>query len=183
MDATKELARLTGAKTFIGEMDVPLLTGEKFHYPIRTFKPDVLLRDNDVVELGNTSIKCISTPGHTDGTMSFFFDVNDGEKMYRAGMLGGAGTNTLVKDFIEKHNVPLENRQKFLNSFDQVLTEKVDIFVGNHVVNNDTDKKIRLIDLSEVNPFINPSEWGTFLIERKERIMQIIKIMSSSNLV
>jgi len=57
MDATEELAKLTGAKTFISEKDMPLLTGEIFHYPIRSFKPDVLLKDNDIVSLGNTSIR------------------------------------------------------------------------------------------------------------------------------
>ena len=174
MDAAEELAKLTGAKTFIGEKDLPLLNGEIFHYPIRPFKPDVLLKDNDVITLGNTSIKCILTPGHTDGTMSFFFDITDGEKTYRAGMFGGAGTNTLVKAFMEEHNIPVENRQKFLNSIDRLMTEKVDVFVGNHVANNNTDKKIKLLDTSEVNPFINPDEWKQFLYERRKKIMQII---------
>lgn len=175
MDATEALVKMTNAKTFIGADDLPLLRGEIFHYPIKPFEPDFLLKDGDFVSLGNTHIKCISTPGHTDGTMSFFFDVEDGSNTYRAGMFGGAGCNTLVRSFLEEHKLPFENRDKYLNSVSKLLEEKVDVFVGNHVKNNNTDKKINLLNVSEKNPFILPGEWENFLLERKARITQIIK--------
>ena len=175
MDATQALVNLTNAKTFIGREDMPLLKGEIFHFPIRPFKPDYLLEDKDVVSLGNTKIRCVSTPGHTDGTISFFFDVIDGGNTYRAGMFGGAGCNTLVRKFLEEHNLPFENRNKYLESVNRLLKEKVDVFVGNHVQNNNTDKKINMLDGSEKNPFIVPDEWEKFLLGRKERINQIIK--------
>lgn len=175
MDATDALVRLTNAKTFIGEDDLPLLNGDIFHFPIRPFKPDYLLKDNDVISLGNTKIKCISTPGHTDGTMSFFFDVEENGKMYRAGMFGGAGCNTLIRSFLEENHLPIENRNKFLKSVDRLLKEKVDVFIGNHVQNNNTDKKIDMLSKTCENPFIVPDEWEKFLLGRKERITQIIK--------
>lgn len=62
MDSVKALVSLTKAKTFIGKYDLPLLTGELYHYPIKSFNPDVLLDDGDVIALGNTVIKCVSTP-------------------------------------------------------------------------------------------------------------------------
>ena len=175
MDATEALVKLTNAKTFIGKGDLPLLNGDVFHYPIRPFEPDYLLSDNDTISLGNTQIQCISTPGHTDGTMSFFFDVKDEGKIYRAGMFGGAGCNTLVRSFLEEHNLPLSNREKYLNSVESLLKEPVDVFVGNHVQNNATDKKIDMLNVSKTNPFIVPGEWEKFLLERKRRICQIIE--------
>ena len=175
MDATEALVKLSGAETFIGKRDMPLLTGEIYHYPIKSFTPDHLLEDLDTVALGNTCITCVSTPGHTDGTMSFFFDVKDGENTYRAGMFGGAGTNTLVRSFLEEHSLPFESREKFLDSIERLMKESVDVFVGNHVQNNNTDKKIKLLSVSEKNPFIVPGEWKRFLLERKERITRIIK--------
>ena len=51
MDSVSELVGLTGAKTFIGKDDLPLLTEEIFHYPIKPFVPDVLLEDGDLTLL------------------------------------------------------------------------------------------------------------------------------------
>lgn len=167
MEATKSLTMLCGAKTFIGEADVPLVR--------EYFTPDVLLNDGDVISLENTQIKCVSTPGHTDGTMSFFFDVTDGVNTYHAGMFGGAGTNTLVKKYLTENNLPFENQQRFINSLLKIENEKVDIFVGNHVWNNNTDKKIEMLENSTDNPFIDPHEWKKFIAERMARINHIIE--------
>lgn len=175
MDATEELVRITNAKTFIGKDDLPLLQGKLFHYPIRPFEPDVLLNDGDIVELGNTQIRCVATPGHTDGTISFFFDVIENGKTYRAGMFGGAGTNTLTREFLEKHNLPYENRQKFTDSIHRLQKEKVDVFIGNHVANNATDKKIERLQTAEHNPFIVEGEWQAFLQERLQRLRCVIE--------
>ena len=49
------------------------------------------------------------------------------------------------------------------------------MFVGNHVWNNKTDKKIELLQASEQNPFIDPSEWEAFLKERMETIKRVIE--------
>ena len=75
---------------------------------------------------------------------------------------------------MKEHKIPIDNRQKFLDSIDKLLAENVDVFVGNHVANNNTDKKIKLLGVSEVNPFINKDEWKSFLLERKEKITNII---------
>jgi len=177
MDSVAELVGMTGAKTFIGRGDLPLLTGEIFHYPLKPFKPDVLLEDGDLVTLGNTTIKCVSTPGHTDGTMSFFFDVTNGEKTYRAGMFGGAGMNTLRKDFLLAHNLPFDNRYKMVASINKIKKEKVELFLGNHVDNNNTEEKLSMLENCDVNPFIADSqrEWNLFLDKRLSAINKIIE--------
>lgn len=176
MDSVSDLAAMTGAKTFIGKDDLPLLTGEIYHYPLKTFKPDVLLYDGDIITLGNTSIRCVSTPGHTDGTMSFFFDVTDGEKTYRAGMFGGAGSNTLRKAFLLEHGLSFECRQKMLDSIRKLKKEKVEIFLGNHLQNNKTEEKLNALECAVVNPFIENSqkEWELFLEERLALVHKII---------
>ena len=177
MDSVEELAFMTGAKTFIGKDDLPLLTGEAFHYNLKPFKPDVLLSDGDVISLGKTNIRCVATPGHTEGTMSFFFDVTDGEKTYRAGMFGGAGCNTLERDFIISRNLSLDVRQKYIDSIKKIKDETVELFLGNHLGNNQTEEKLLLLDTSEVNPFIENSqkEWEAFLDGRLLAIRRIIE--------
>lgn len=176
MDCVADLVAMTGAKTFIAKADLPLLTGEDYHYPIRPFTPDVLLEDGDTITLGNTTIQCVATPGHTDGTMSYFFDVTDGEKTYRAGMFGGAGTNTLVSSFLEKYNRSPVCRQEMLESLLKMKEQKVELFLGNHLPNNHTEEKLAVLDTAEVNPFIanSQAEWEAFLDERIQKVQAII---------
>ena len=176
MDCVADLVAMTGAKTFIAKADLPLLTGEDYHYPIRPFTPDVLLEDGDIISLGNTEILCKATPGHTDGTMSYFFNVTDGEKTYRAGMFGGAGTNTLVPSFLDKYNRDPICRQEMLDSLLKMKQEKVELFLGNHLPNNHTEEKLALLETAEVNPFIanSQAEWEAFLDERIKKVQAII---------
>ena len=165
-EGTAPLLLLTDAKTFLGADDL--------HFVKNDFIPDVLLRDGDEITLGNTTVRCLSTPGHTDGTMSLFFDVTDGERTLRAGMHGGAGTNTLVRDYMLAHGLPEENRQKFIRSLERLRMEHVDIFVGNHAWNNDTDLKIDATLRGERDAFVVAGEWEAFLDERMTRIREII---------
>ena len=88
-EATEAFSDLTGAKTLIGRDDA-----EK---AARYFTPDILVDDGDTLTLGNTRIRFVHTPGHTKGTISFFFDVEENGKTYRVGSFGGAGTNTMVR--------------------------------------------------------------------------------------
>ncbi len=39
-----------------------------------TLNPDVYLKDNEELEIAGLKIKCIKTPGHTEGSMSFFME-------------------------------------------------------------------------------------------------------------
>lgn len=176
MDAVPTFVELTGAKTCIAKADLPLLTGELYHYPIRPFTPDVLLEDGDTITLGNTTITCMSTPGHTDGTMSFFFYATDGQTRLRAGLFGGAGTNTLKRAFLTEHNLPDTCRQQMLDSLRKLRKEKVEIFLGNHVPNNHTEEKLEALATAEVNPFIanSQAEWEAFLDSREAAVLRVI---------
>ena len=131
--AVKALRDMTGAKTYIGRGDLDMVEkgirtwaeelGTEYN---EAFTPDVLLDDGDHVQLGRTDILCLSTPGHTEGTLSFFFDVTDGEKTYRAGMHGGVGCNTLYGSYIKANG--LEGmREKFLAGLERLKNERVAI--------------------------------------------------------
>ena len=111
------------------------------------FQPDVLLENNDTVNLGNTCIRCVSTPGHTAGTLSFFFDVYDGKKTLRAGMHGGVGMNSMNQAYLKRMNLPLDMPVKFLYGLELLQKEHLDIFIGNHVGNNDTVGKAEILNM------------------------------------
>ena len=164
---TRALVELTGAKTFLGRPDRDYANGmldlsyakELEMEFTETFEPDVLIDDGDVIELGNTRITAVATPGHTPGAMSYFFDVTDGKRAFRAGLHGGMGINTLSKDFLDKYSLPYTLRDDFKKSMLRLNEEKVDIFLGNHMQHNDTLGKAKRVADGETDAFVNPGEW------------------------
>ena len=165
--ATAELLKLTpAAKTYMSFKDVRYIEG---------FYPDFDIKDGDVIRLGNTEIECWFTPGHTEGSVSFFFDVTEGGKVYRAAMFGGSGVNQLKKDFMEKNKVPNICRELFFASVERLLTRKVDVMIGNHSWQNHTlEKRDRMKD-AKINPFIDPTEWGKYLNGLRSSLEKIIE--------
>ena len=172
-DATKALAQLSGARVYFPELDLPLYNGDLYHYDFRPFDYDVLIKDGDVITLGNTSVKCVSTPGHTDGTTSYFFDVTDGKETYRAGMHGGVGYNTLKSEFLKSHSLTAECREKYIYGMNRVINEKVDITLGNHVGQNDTEGKLARLGKEDKNPFIDPTEWQRFITKCRDGMLEM----------
>lgn len=157
------LADLTGAKTLIGRRDAENVR--------RYFEPDILISEGDKLELGNTVISFMETPGHTEGTLSFFFNVTEGAKTYRVGMFGGAGANTLVPGELYYEG----NREDYRTSINRLRKEKVDIFIGNHVWNNDTEEKGKILLETGENKFIDDKLWGEFLDFCERRLVKIIE--------
>lgn len=187
LGGTRALAELTGAKTYISEIDAPYAEGsvdltwakELGHTYHEAFVPDVLLRDGDIVRLGNTEILCWITPGHTPGTTSFFFDAHGDEGDKRCAMFGGAGFNSMELKFLDKYGLSHEYRAEFIRSCRRLKAESVDIFLGNHVGNNDTLGKYQRMKETGENPFLNTDgEWKRYLNSLERDMMR--KILSES---
>ena len=164
---TRAIVELTGAKTVIGRADREYVNGTLdltwakelgFEF-YEMFEPDILLDDGDIFECGNTKIRCVSTPGHTPGVMSFFFDVTDGKNTYTAAMLGGAGMNSMRLKFLDAYGLPHSLRDDFINSLARVHDEHVDILIGNHPGDVDTAGKYRRMCEGEENPFLDTTAW------------------------
>lgn len=75
------LQRLSGAKLWASKEDIPYITGSKdrpgfkkyFPYFIRVEKPDDLKAYNKELEIGDSKIEIIPTPGHTPGHVCLLF--------------------------------------------------------------------------------------------------------------
>lgn len=184
LGATRALLGITQAKTFLGAEDVDYANGkldltwakELGHVYYETFEPDVALHDSDMIRLGSTEIKCLSTPGHTPGTFSFFFDVQENGHTRRAGMFGGAGINSMSKDFLDAYGLSYDCRDKFFGSLEKLKKEPVDIPLGNHVGCNDTLGKVERLHEGKENPFIAPQEWPIFLNLCRDRLLNLIHL-------
>ncbi len=167
---TRALVELTGAKTALGAQDLEVLKsrpelswapeyGVNFY---ETFEVDISLINGQLISLGNTSIFCIHTPGHTSGTMSFFLEIEVDGAIYTAGIHGGPGLNTLTTKFLKENDLPVSNRTDYEQSLQRLREQEVDIFFAAHPDQNDTFiKQSRISDTS--NPFIDKLAWPNFL--------------------
>lgn len=161
-EATAALTDLSGAKTLIGRYDEE--RAKKY------FVPDILIKDGDTLELGNTKISFMETPGHTKGTVSFFFDTEENGRTYRVGMFGGAGANTLAQGKFDYDGC----REDYRNSLHRLQKEQVDVFIGNHTWNNDTAAKGELLLKTGENKFIDREVWHQFLSFCEKRLDEVI---------
>lgn len=155
--ATEALADLSGAKKLLGRYD------EEKARPLMT--ADIRIKDGDILCLGNTEMHFMETPGHTKGTISLFFNTEENEKTYRVGMFGGAGANTLKTGMFDFDGC----REAYLQSVARLKEEKVDVFIGNHVWNNDTFTKAKILRETGENRFIDSELWSEFLDFCKKR--------------
>ena len=140
-----------------------------------TFEPDILLSDGYEFRLGNTTVRAVATPGHTPGAMSYFFNVSDGADIFIAGLHGGMGINTLCKEFLDKYDLPYTLREDFVNSMLRLNEEHVDIFLGNHMQHNHTERKAELVRSGNRLAFVDPSEWQPYNLWCIKNLENMIK--------
>ena len=112
------------------------------------------------MSLGNTNIKIMHTPGHTKGTVSFTFETTVDGNPLTCGMHGGAGANSLVKSYATYYD---GCRDDYIRSCERLLGVHVDVFIGNHVWNNDTYEKYLEMQRTGKNPFVDSAEWVKFI--------------------
>ena len=94
----------------------------------------------------------------------------EGNKTYRVGMFGGAGANTMAQGWFDYDGC----REDYRASLHRLLKEPVDVFIGNHVWNNDTAVKGELLLRTGENRFIDPQLWGQFLRFCEKRLDEVI---------
>lgn len=179
--ATELIRALSGAKTYLGEADARMFgqrpelscIGDVRNAYLALFQPDVIVRDGDSFCFGQTTLQAVSCPGHSPGATSWFFSVTgDDGKAYRVGLHGGAGLNTLCRDYREEHHV--DWRDNFADSIQKVINEPVDIFLGNHTGQNRTEEKLKRMQAGDTNAFVNPYEWREFLQDLEKRFRQML---------
>ena len=176
------MKKMFGTKLYLSEADARMfrerpelaLLQEGSDVAEILFEPDGLIRDGDVLTFGRTVMHFYLVPGHTEGCIACFFDIPDGEKNWRAGYYGGFGFNTLQSDFLREFGDPqFKMREIYLRSLAKVRDQKVDVFLGNHTANNRTlEKRAFILAHPEAeNPFIDPTEWGRFLDQKREELL------------
>ncbi len=177
---TQKFKELSNAKTYISRIDNEIVDGTKnlswadeLGYKKITLTCDVLIEDEDVFSFGKTTIRCRLTPGHTDGTITIFITIPDGENSVVAAMHGGIGTNTMSEAFLNKYNLPFSSRDIFRKGLHSLRDEQVDLVLGNHPYQNNTPGKLHKV--MEGQTILDTDEWQKFLVYAEEKLDKRIK--------
>lgn len=179
---TLRFKELSGAKTYISRIDNDIVNGtfdlswakELNMERLPLFDCDVLVEDGDCFTFGKTTVRCKLTPGHTDGVLSFFVNVGEGEKEVIAAMHGGIGMNSLAADFLNCYGLPFSCRDAFRKGLHELAEEKVDIVMGNHPGQNNTTGKLAVVMSGEGN-IIDPDEWCRFLESTEKKLDRLLQ--------
>ena len=90
--AMAALKQATGAKLYMGRLEEDLAKNHPVgRFPAMDADADVYIEDGDDVVLGDTKVRCIMTPGHTQGCFSFIIPVTDEGVPHKMGLWGGTG--------------------------------------------------------------------------------------------
>ena len=94
--------------------------GEPAPYP----RKDMAVSDGQTLTLGGTTVKFVATPGHTPGTLSPIFPVQDGANTHYVGYWGASAAGYL----------PPEGIAQYMGSVDKFLRAdpRVDVIMSNH---------------------------------------------------
>jgi len=175
---TERLKALSGAKTYISRVDNAIVNGtldlswsrELGYGPLSpTFDCDVLVEDGDVFSFGKTSVRCLLTPGHTDGVLSFVITLPDGTV---AAMHGGTGMNTMNRDFLTAYALPFTCRDDFRAGLRRLAAEEVDFVLGNHPEQTGVTEKLEKLLKGE--SIQDRAEWQRFLLMMENRLDTMI---------
>lgn len=176
--ASEEFRIMYGTKLAISRVDARRIewgsiSSKSFPYAkVPTFDREI--EDGEVFELGRVKIRCVLTPGHTDGVLSLFFNVTDNGKTYLAGMFGGVGVNALTLPYLCHNQRIGDPAEDMLRSIEKIWDEPVEVHLGNHPANNGTFEKRNLQIKEGGNPFINPDSWHNFLLDLKARVKNVM---------
>ncbi len=184
--ASDEFRRMYGCKLAISRVDEEVLRplreeGRAMHgfFPLSKVPEfDMLIEDGDVIEMGNTKIRCVLTPGHTPGVITLFFDTTYEGKTYPVGLYGGAGINALTLKYIysdKNYTSYIGCDRDMLKSIEKIWDEPVVIHLGNHPGNNKTLEKREKMIKEGGNPFVDPESWHNFLGGLRDKTKWIIE--------
>ena len=151
-----------GAQVVMAEEDWILVEQDAEHpfFAMQKPKRDIVAKDGDVIELGDTRVELYNTPGHTTGVLTMKYDVKDGEDTYTAVTLGGVGLNFTG---VERTEIYIKSYERL-----QSMQEGVSVSLPNHAAMADVfNRAAQLKDRAAGDPhaFVDTAAYAQGLIK------------------
>ncbi len=106
--AVKALSARYNLMTYINREDLDLMDKNTYIYGNINGVPITHIRDQEVINIGGFEVKCIETPGHSPGGMSFLIEdvIFSGDTLFQSSIgrtdFEGGDYDTLIKSIVEK---------------------------------------------------------------------------------
>jgi len=147
MGAMADIKAETGAKLYVDEAELAeLKSGGKSDYELGkygiTFKPltpDFLLKNNDKIKLGNTTLTLLHHPGHTKGSCSFIFETKDENRKYKV-LIANMPSIIIDHKFSDVKAYPTIQKD-YAYTLDAMKKLDFDVWVASHASQFDLPEK------------------------------------------
>ncbi|UEG54721.1 subclass B3 metallo-beta-lactamase [Mucilaginibacter daejeonensis] len=181
MGAMAAIKARTGAKMLVdaadaqvmkdgGASDYALGNGKPTYTPL---KPDGLLHDRDVIELGNVKLTMLHHPGHTKGSCSYLFDVKDDQRTYRV-LIANMPTIVASKPFDQVTAYP-QIAQDYAYTLKAMAGLKFDIWLASHASQFDLQGKHKPGSAYNPSAFIDQGGYDELLSDLNNAYQQKLK--------
>jgi metallo-beta-lactamase class B len=155
----------TGATVYASEADAVILEsgGKKGFHPVGDYKPvkvDRILKDGDVVRLGEVAMTAHLTPGHTEGNTAWTMQVEEDGKEYNVVFTSSMSINPGVK--MVGNPTWAGVAEAYARSFAKLKALPCDVFLGPHAPFFNMEEKVKRLG-AKPNPFIDPQGLRNFL--------------------
>lgn len=178
--AARSIQEMSGCEIWLGKGDEFFFTERRdliaFEELVPEFNIDNFYDYGSLIDMGNIKIKPVHCPGHTPGTTSLFFDVdNQGEKLTCA-VHGGLGSSIMSKGHLKANRLPLSLQSDYIESIEKVIDCKVDVVLPSHAGHCiDHDFLNLKNNKSGTNEYINPIAWKKMLSHKKNEMLELMK--------
>ena len=169
------IIKLTGAKYFVMDADVPVVESggaKDFRYgaePDQRYPPahvDRVLHDGDTVRLGGSVLTAHLTAGHTKGTTTWTMDENERGRILHVVIVGSPNVNPGYK-LVNNAAYP-QIADDYKHEFAVLQALPCDVFLGAHGAYFDLKEKYARWQSGDKNAFIDPSGYKAYVADREQ---------------
>jgi metallo-beta-lactamase class B len=166
-----ELKQITKATLMVSAPDAELIErggkddfafGDEYSYP--AVKPDRILSDKDMVELGGVKMIALVTSGHTKGNTSWIMKVNEDGKQYDVVFVGSITAPGY--QLVENKKYP-EIVADYRKTFERLKALPCDVFLASHGQFFSLKEKSSQMN-QKTNPFVDSHGYKSYLLRSEE---------------
>ncbi len=181
MGAMADIKRDTGAKLYVDKAELAeLKSGGKSDYELGkygvTFKPltpDFLLKDKDIIKLGNTTLTLLHHPGHTKGSCSFILKTKDKDRMYKV-LIANMPSIIIDHKFSDVHTYP-DMQKDYAYTFAAMKKLDFDVWVASHASQYNLHGKRKPSDAYNPKLFMDKENYFKALKELEDDYLEKLK--------
>jgi metallo-beta-lactamase class B len=176
-----ELKRVTGAEFYASAPDLPILARGGYDDPqfgdrllFSPIEADHVVRDNDRITLGDTTLTAHITPGHTKGCTTWTMTATDQQKRYDVVFLCSASVPSEY-NLVTNPKYPNEIGD-YRRTFAVLAKLPCDVPLGSHgSFFNLSEKRAVLAKGRDPNPFIDPAGYKAYVESAKKRFRAVVR--------